>query len=72
MLRGKMEDLATLIKQVRDDMGISVLLVEHHMQLVMAVSDWIVALNFGKKIAEGTPEEIQKHPDVIRAYLGGD
>ena len=68
----ELEDLATLIKQVRDDMGISVLLVEHHMQLVMAVSDWIVALNFGKKIAEGTPEEIQKHPDVIRAYLGGD
>jgi branched-chain amino acid transport system ATP-binding protein len=64
-------DLADLIKQVRDEMGISVLLVEHHMHLVMNVSDWIVALNFGRKIAEGTPEQIQKHPEVIRAYLGG-
>jgi len=64
-------DLADLIKQVRDEMGISVLLVEHHMHLVMNVSHWIVDLNFGRKIAEGTPEQIQKHPEVIRAYLGG-
>lgn len=67
----ELSDLGTLIKWVRDEMGISVLLVEHHMHLVMDVSDWIVALNFGKKIAEGTPEAIQKHPEVIRAYLGG-
>jgi len=48
-----------------------VLLVEHHMSLVMAVSDRIVALNFGRKIAEGTPAEIRTNPDVIQAYLGG-
>ena len=67
----ELTDLANLIKWVRDDLGITVLLVEHHMQLVMDISDWIVVLNFGKKIAEGAPEVIQKHPEVIRAYLGG-
>jgi len=67
----ELEDLANLIKWVRDEIGITVLLVEHHMQLVMDISDWIVVLNFGKKIAEGTPQTIQNHPEVIRAYLGG-
>jgi len=66
----ELSDLADFIRTVRDEMGITVLLVEHHMNLVMEVSDWIVVLNFGKKIAEGTPDEIQRNPEVIRAYLG--
>jgi branched-chain amino acid transport system ATP-binding protein len=55
---------------VRDTQHVTVLLVEHHMSLVMSVSDQVVTVNFGRKIADGTPEEVKRHPEVIRAYLG--
>src|SRR6195952_298560 len=58
------------IRRVRDTQDVTVLLVEHHMSLVMSVSDQVVTVNFGRKIADGTPDEVRRHPEVIRAYLG--
>lgn len=62
-------DLANLILQIRDS-GVTIVLVEHDMELVMEICDQIVVLNLGKKLAEGTPREIQDNPQVIAAYLG--
>jgi branched-chain amino acid transport system ATP-binding protein len=67
----EVERLRGLISSLRERLDLTILLVEHHLGLVMRLSDRIVALDFGRAIAEGTPDELRRHPEVVRAYLGG-
>lgn len=65
-------ELVELIRKIRDDFNVTVLLIEHDMKMVMSLCERLVVLNFGKIIAKGTPEEVQSNPEVIKAYLGRD
>ncbi len=72
MNREETEDMARFILDIQEERGITVLLIEHDMGMVMDISSKVVVLNFGEVIARGTPDEVRAHPEVIRAYLGGN
>jgi branched-chain amino acid transport system ATP-binding protein len=66
------EGMGFWIEDIKKDLGITVIMVEHDMNLVRMVSDRVMALNYGRVIALGTPDEVQNHPEVVRAYIGGE